>query len=85
MGIGARTCREELLQGVVEVLGGGGVHPDVHWLQPQVQGPPDDVLDVARQAAEVLVDGRNHLLLLLVGGDLQLVPELLDLQAHGWI
>ena len=40
-GGGGLACREEVLEGAVELLGGGGVHADHHRLQLQVQACAD--------------------------------------------
>lgn len=74
------TCAEEVLNGVVELLGIGGVELDVQGFQAQVQGSSHHLLHIPRQAVQMDIQDTNELLVLLVGGHLQVVPELVDLQ-----
>lgn len=76
------TFLKESLDGLVKLLSTGRVHLDIDWLQLQVKGCAYGGLQIPCQALQVDVQQRHQLNMLLVGGDLQLMPELCDLQSR---
>ena len=64
----------------MELLGIGRVELHADGLQLQIQGGTHNALHIPGQAVQVLIQDADQLLVLLVGGHLQVMPELLDLR-----
>ncbi len=75
------TCIEEMLNGLVELLGIGWLQLDVQGFQAQIQGGSHHLLHVPSQAVQMHVQHADQLLVLVVSCHLQVVPELVNLRA----
>ena len=58
----------------------GRLQPYCHGLQLQIQCTSHHLLDHSSQVVQMLIEHINELLVLLIGGNLQIMPKLLNLQ-----
>ena len=79
---GRRTLLEQILQGVVEVLGCRGVHGNGDGLQAQVQCLPYRGLNLPAQDLQPPVDALEHAALPLIACSLHILPEVPHLSTH---